>query len=66
MGIKQKPVFVCDSCKKEMDKPYIATEGVSYEGCSEIVCGKKSFDVGDQHYCSFDCLVADIKKGLGL
>ena len=66
MGIRQKPIYVCDQCNKEIDKPFIETSDVPYEGCSEIMCGKKTFDVGDQHYCSFECLVADIKGCLEL
>ena len=64
MAIKQKPVFLCDNCKCEMEKPFCITHDVPNEGMSEIQVGKKSFDVGGQHYCSFDCLFEDIKDSL--
>lgn len=64
MAIKQKPVFVCDKCGNEMEKPCVTMEDVPHEGASEIIRGKKSFSVGGQHYCSLDCAIADIRDSL--
>jgi len=66
MAIKQKPVYVCDFCKREMDQPTIVTEDVPNEGKSEIRLrnARYTFSVGGQHYCGVDCLVEDIRKAL--
>jgi hypothetical protein len=63
--IKQKPVYICDSCEVEMVKPAIRTEDVPYEGFSQIILGKNSYPVVEGlHYCSIECLFTDIKKHL--
>ncbi len=64
MTLIQKPVYECDTCKKEMAEPFIETLDVVNEASSTIVCGGKIFDVGGQHYCSLQCLFADIRKSL--
>ena len=63
---KQKPIIICDYCKKELHGDYIRTEDVPNEGCSVIEYKRKYFDVADQDYCSLECLMHDIAKKLGI
>lgn len=62
--VKNKPIYVCDGCSKEMKTPYCETSDVPNEGSSEIKVGKRTFNVGGQHYCSLDCLFKDIRSAL--
>lgn len=62
--IKQKPVYCCDNCGKEMTSPVIQTEDVANEGCSTISSKDHTFDVDEGHYCGIDCLYQMIKKSL--
>ena len=67
--IKQKPIYVCDFCNKEVKNSFVVTVGVPYEGYSEIHLStneRKCFEVGDGHYCNLDCLVKSIKEVLGI
>ncbi len=67
MVIKQKAIFVCNACGKEIDNDRrIFTEDVPNEGCSTIRYNNKFYDVGNQDYCDFDCLLGDIKVTLGI
>ena len=67
MSIKQKPVYICDSCGAELTgEPGITTEAVANEGCSEIKTVKgASWCIDDAHYCDFDCFVTEAKRHLG-
>lgn len=66
MSVKNKPIYECDHCHKEIESPVITTHDVPHEGASEITYQSNAFVVGGQHYCSEQCLFAHIKKELGL
>lgn len=66
MAIKQKPIFICDYCGKEMQSAAVMTEDVPNEGQSEIIYRQHRFPVGGQHYCSPACLIRDIEDALGI
>ena len=59
-------MFKCDKCGAIIEKPHITTEAVPNEGYSTITRGKKSYDVGEQDFCSDLCLLNDLKDKLGL
>lgn len=71
MTLHVKRIYDCDGpeCATEMeDAPFIETEDVEFEGCSEIirVSTKESVSIGGQHFCSAGCLHKFIDVGLGL
>jgi hypothetical protein len=67
VATKQKEIRVCDTCGAEIqEKTGFYCDDVHFEGYSRIGHKGKFFDVQEgKDYCSFDCLVCDIKKDLG-
>ena len=71
MAFKNKPIYECDCCKKEMAYPVVETAQVPHEGASTIYYNPKPKDrrlaeVGDGHFCSFNCFVQHLREELGI
>jgi DNA-directed RNA polymerase subunit RPC12/RpoP len=65
--IRQKAVYICDTCGKEIDEEtMISTHDVQDEGSSSIMYKGKELEIGGQHFCNLKCLMQFIAKGLNL
>lgn len=59
-----EPRYKCDYCGVVTDKPFISCSDVPNEGCSSINKGAYTFDIGNEDYCSIQCLFSAIAKAL--
>lgn len=57
-------VIYCDFCNVICQSDNCIECATGTADYSSIRYKGKSFDIGGQDYCSIDCLVADIQKGL--
>jgi hypothetical protein len=65
--IKQKAVYVCDACDKELDEQtMISTHEVQDEGSSTIEYKENELEIGGQHFCNLKCLMKFIAKQLNI
>lgn len=62
---KKTEIIICDACGNKIPNGEgFYCKDVPNEGCSYITHKGRTFEVGGQDYCCFECLVGALKKEL--
>lgn len=64
MSIKQKLIYVCDHCEREIEGEPVKAEGYPLFGPGTISFNGKTFYLHDEHYCNTKCLFEAIVNTL--